>query len=451
MTKENQFNQTFLLFCLVALFLLGISCLSKEFKWQDFTLRKMDILQDIREQKAVVELPKLMRKDSLSSEFILQDSSIIGNSIEDYTEDQLGLSKFFAAIDSIKTHQNKVRLAFLGDSFVEGDILLGDMRDTLQTLWGGQGVGYVPITSEVAPFRRSFLQHYDRWTTLGIVKDAASHTDFGINGFVYYPENGASVRYEGGNYFKNTGNWSQIKLFYKAGKENQINYEVNQNGSDSSKLKPSQGKIGCWKLKNAPPKISKFSLQIPYSDSLHLYGMSLEGENGFYLDNFSVRGNTGGKFKYISTETFREFDSFLQYDLVVVQLGLNAVMPDLKNIPWYEIELDKIFEHLRQSFPSKPILIVGVADRGGKVDMDIKTMPAVPAIVNMQRKLAQKHHFLFWDMYHAMGGEGTMVRFANQRPALVNKDYTHLTHEGGKFMGHLFADLLLREKAKAQK
>jgi lysophospholipase L1-like esterase len=449
---KNYFNQTFQLTFLVTVFLIGISYLTKETTWQGKTLRKMDILQDIRFVEKKEEIaPKTMTFDSLSNLYSVQDSSIIGKHFEDYTEKQDGLKHFFAAIDSIKTHQNKVRIAFLGDSFVEGDILLGDMRDTLQTLWGGKGVGFVPMTSEVAPFRRSFQQHYSNWTTYGIVKEAGMNVDFGINGFIYYPQNGASVDFEGGNYFKNTRHWTQTKLFYKSEKKQSFFYKTNQNNELEGIFSPSKSLVNCWTTKNTESQISKFSLQIPNADSLVCYGMSLESESGFYLDNFSVRGNTGGKFKHISSEMFQKFDDYLQYDLIVVQLGLNAVLPDLENIPWYEIELDKIFEHLRRSFPKKTILLVGVADRGGKVGMDIKTMPAVPAIVNMQRRLAQKHHFLFWDMYHAMGGPETMLRFANQRPSLANKDYTHLTHEGGRVMGKLFAETLLGERVRNTK
>ena len=37
-----------------------------------------------------------------------------------------------------------VRIAFMGDSFVEGDILTADLRESLQETFGGGGVGFVP-------------------------------------------------------------------------------------------------------------------------------------------------------------------------------------------------------------------------------------------------------------------------------------------------------------------
>ena len=43
-----------------------------------------------------------------------------------------------------------VNVAFLGDSFIEGDILVEHFREALQTRFGGGGVGYVPLTSVTA-------------------------------------------------------------------------------------------------------------------------------------------------------------------------------------------------------------------------------------------------------------------------------------------------------------
>jgi hypothetical protein len=47
-----------------------------------------------------------------------------------------------------------------------------------------------------------------------------------------------------------------------------------------------------------------------------------------------------------------------------------------------------------------------------------------------------------------MGGPGTMIRFAAEKPALASKDFTHLTHEGGRTISRLFARVLLEEKAR---
>jgi lysophospholipase L1-like esterase len=124
------------------------------------------------------------------------------------------------------------------------------------------------------------------------------------------------------------------------------------------------------------------------------------------------------------------------------------VTNSLNNIRWYEAELDRTFKHLKKCFPGKPILVVSVGDRDGKIGTEILTMRSVPAIIQMQRNLARKHGLLFYDLFWGMGGPNTMLRFSYHRPRWANTDYTHLTHEGGKVVGIMFAKLFLQEQAK---
>ncbi len=161
-----------------------------------------------------------------------------------------------------------------------------------------------------------------------------------------------------------------------------------------------------------------------------------------------MRGNSGGPLKLLKPDFIRQFDAYRNYDLVVIQVGLNAVTNSLNNIRWYEAELDRTFSHLRSCFPGKPILVVSVGDRAGKNGTDLATMRGVPAIVAMQRTLARKHGFLFFDLFHGMGGPGTMVQMAQHKPRLANTDYTHLTHEGGRVIGYMFARLFLDEQMR---
>lgn len=459
---KNYLGQTFQLAALVAGLLLLVSAVSEEFTVGGISVRKMDILHDIRPDAPAADSLPLELPDSLmvkpgssmaaGPSWAMPDSAQLGKIFEDYTPGQHGLRAFYEAIDSIKTAGRTVRVAFFGDSFVEGDILLGDLRDTLQTVWGGQGVGFVPITSEVAQFRRTYKQSAfgGGWRTFGIVKNADSGQPFGINGFVYLPRPGGSVRYDGLGYFKNTARFDQFRLFYASDADVPFVWQNAGQQPQAARLPGKPGKIGQWKYALPSTGMGAFAVRFPDSTGAKLYGASLDGGTGFYLDNFSMRGLTGGKLRLIRPDIMRQFDDFLRYDLVVVQLGLNAVTNSLKNIPWYERELDETFEHLRKCFPDKPILIVSVADRGGKVSGELATMPAVWHIVSMQRALAQKHGFLFFDLYRGMGGAGTMLAFNHLRPKLANDDFTHLTHDGGHVVGQMLAKVFLDEHIRVR-
>jgi lysophospholipase L1-like esterase len=458
---KNYIGQTFGLSALVALLLILLSLWEKLPSIGGISFKTMDIFASVR-RAAPVAVDSSEWTDIPSDSFAMPDTAAygyptdsiadvpfgplppvdsfyFGKSIEDYTQQQTGLTTFFAAIDSIRSHQQTVRIAFFGDSFVEGDILLGDLRDTFQSVWGGRGVGYVPITSEVARFKRTLEHQYTGWNTQSIVKSDGNHPPFGVNGFVYLPKDNASVRYAGTPYFKNTRQWSTLRLFYQSPVSRVAVWKGNDREEAGFPLPATGGRAGQAALQK--PGLQSVNLRFPFTDSLWVYGASLEDGPGIYLDNFSVRGNTGGKLRKIDASVARQFDRMLQYDLIIVQLGLNAVTPNLDNIKWYRRELEQTFEHLQACFPGKPIVVFSVADRAGKINGELVTMPSVMAIANMQRELARRYGFLFFDLYHAMGGAGSMIRLSEHKPALANKDYTHLTHAGGRVVGHRIADI----------
>ncbi len=462
---KNYLSQTLLLTVLVILALTGLSLVPEEFPIGDFRLRKMDIFADIRSH----ELPAISEPEAVAPDSIQyvpedttalagidtaqapqtpippKDSAFFGRMIEDYTFDQQGLQRFFESVDSIK-YGHTVRIAWYGDSFVEGDILIGDLRDSLQTVWGGNGVGFVPITSEVARFKRTLTHNFSGWDTYSIVKKNGVHPPYGLNGFAYRPRPDARVRYDALKYFRHTQQWSKVRLFYADTTRNTVFCRLNGAPGELRPLPPTAGAVGVLDLNQ--PGMTSAEFQFTDPSGLVLYGAALEDGPGIYIDNFSVRGNSGGPLKLIGPKLIQKFDTYRQYDLVIIQVGLNAVTNTLTNIRWYEAELDRTFQHLRACFPDKPILVVSVGDRAGKSGDILATMRGVPAIVAMQRNLARKHGFLFYDLFWGMGGPGSIINLANHKPMLANKDYTHLTHEGGRVIGCMFARLFLDEQAK---
>ncbi|MFN0176554.1 MAG: GDSL-type esterase/lipase family protein [Saprospiraceae bacterium] len=469
--EKNYSKQALFLPILVLILLTGLSLLPAGLKLGDFELRKMDIFADVRDSTAVEAeslsetLPppdtfEYFPQDSLSTVLTdttniqpdslrvipPKDSVFFGKIIEDYSFDQQGLNRFFRAVDSISRGRT-VRIAWYGDSFVEGDILVGDLRDTLQTAWGGAGVGFVPITSEVAQFKRSLKHNFRDWTAYSIIKKSENRPKLGLNGYAYRPEPEAKAHYEGANYFKHTQRWNQVRFFYSSDSTCAFVWQAGGEAARQETLPAKPNRLSSWKWKGSEWGTNAFTFRFPETGGLLAYGATLESGPGIYIDNFSVRGNSGGPLKLLDPDFIRQFDAVQQYDLIVIQVGLNAVTNTLTNIKWYEAELDRTFKHLKTCFPGKPILVVSVGDRGAKEGTEITTMRGVPAVVKMQRNLARKHGLLFYDLFWGMGGPNTMLRFAHQRPRLANTDYTHLTHEGGKVVGIMMAKLFLQEQA----
>ncbi|MDE6569545.1 MAG: hypothetical protein K2K43_02860, partial [Alistipes sp.] len=74
-----------------------------------------------------------------------------------------------AFFDTLLFAQRPVRIAFLGDSFIEGDILTADLRERLQLAYGGGGTGFAPMASPLTAYRRSVKTASKGWTSYHIM------------------------------------------------------------------------------------------------------------------------------------------------------------------------------------------------------------------------------------------------------------------------------------------
>ena len=180
-------------------------------------------------------------------------------------------------------------------------------------------------------------------------------------------------------------------------------------------------------------------------------GASLEDETGFYIDNFAIKGNSGLGLQAINQKNLAAFDSLLNYDMIVLQFGLNVSNSPTKDFTGYIKGMTRLINKLKEAFPETPILLLSVSDRSQRQQGNFVTMPVIPYLIQAQEKIAFDNKLLFWNMFEAMGGENSMAGFANSIPALANKDYTHLNFAGGRKVGLAFARSFIYEVEKYKK
>ncbi len=131
-----------------------------------------------------------------------------------------------------------------------------------------------------------------------------------------------------------------------------------------------------------------------------------------------------------------------------MQYGLNTVIEDSLNYGRYAHGMIKVVEKLKRVYPKASILLVSVSDRSSNTSGEYKTMKAIPYMRNAQRLVATRAGIVFWDLYEAMGGENSMVKMTEGKPALAAKDYTHLNFKGGRKLSGKLARSLLYEWEK---
>lgn len=432
--QENYLKYSVLGTAMLLALLLALYAIP-EFDVGDFHFKRINMLADImpatKEQSTKVD-------SSLIVKPVYADTCKTGiTCVEDYTADTSGMQHFLSVLDSAGVRP--VRIAYFADSYVEGDIMLDPFRDTLQATFGGQGVGFVPITSEVAGFRQTVIHSYDNFTTYSIVGERNAEHPMGPAGHTFVPLEGNKVHYAAIKRPR-LNSFPTAVLYYG----NTDGAHVNLNDAPVE-LQASKG-ISKLRLGTGLQ-----ALNLSFEGKVDLYGVSFEDTKGITVDNFSVRGNSGLGLGYVNEQMYRSFDALHPYDLVVISYGLNVASPKAKNYDWYTKSMSSTIAMMKRAFPNASIVVVGCSDRGEKVNGELQTMPGVKELIEVQRKMAADNKVCFWDLFEAMGGDSTMVEWAGMKPKLVNGDYTHLTYYGGKKVADILMGTILYEKEKYER
>lgn len=442
MSNKNYINQTRTLVLLITLFLVAFSVITNLIP-DTLGLRKIDLLADIRYYPittdsviAKADTISIVEPDRNEVKIIAAEDIDRNNRIEDYSSNQQ-LRNFTSSLKQSK--QKKVRIAFFGDSFIEGDILCGDFRDTLQAIFGGQGVGFVPLASEVSQFRMTIQHTFKNWETFSLVSKKNNAPPLGFSGYCFVPEKGNLVSYKVPR--RALPGFDSLRLFFVNHANRRISYAIHDSIQVSAELQRSeQLQQVALDLRNSRTTVFSFT---PH-DSIFLYGASLESGHGVYVDNFAMRGNSGVGLSQIAESQITEFNSFQDYDLIILQYGLNIVNErDSLGYRWYIDRMTTVINRLKTAMPETPILLISVSDRSSNQNGIMGTIPAIPVMRDAQRTIAKRTGIAFWDLYTAMGGKNSMVTFVEHVPPLGAKDYTHLTHLGGKKIAKKLAEAIL--------
>ena len=419
-------------------------------------VRKYDLFSDFRNLVIIKkDTSPEKKKNVIASESLgktvgsnLKVSSNTG--ILDYGfEEKPSLQSFLEALSALKRKGNKVRIAYYGDSMIEGDLVTMTIRDSMQSLFGGSGVGWVPISSASEAFRKSILQTSDNFKTISLITPNPEKIPLGISGMVFLPKPGTQLFKDDNSrvLFKNgiTGirvnHFETVKLYYSNV------YDSAEVFVKADEYQPQYITLDtgtALRILQLPiPKGShQLELKFATKKEIYLHGISFESDEGISLDNFSLRGNSGATLGALDARLIDSFKSSENYDLLIFQYGLNVASGDPNNLSWYEIGFKKAIKSIQKKFPGTSILIISVSDKGFKQNGEIVTDPSIPEIVRIQEKIAQETGVAFFNLFNAMGGENTIKTWAEANPALAAKDYTHLNYKGAQKIGNLiFAEL----------
>lgn len=486
--KKNNLWKTFVLTLIVMAALFALFYIPR-FKVGDVELRRVNILSDVQNRdkdgNILAEVKadsadgiKVDKLDTMAVKVkrpVFVDSIPEGmTAIEDFASTNgynREMDHFYNAL--AKAGSSHVRIAYFGDSFIEGDILTMDLRNMFQSKYGGKGPGLVEINCVSSGFRRTVSTRASGWSEHHANAGSFNSSLSGIAGSYFIPSGSASYEIRGQKnvYANRLDTMDVATVYFTPGSGLSLSYSINGGSSqslyggaapqpvstaDSSsadsgthvaapRASTSEVSGGSVVAKSVNGRIGSFRLSASGGSSSRVYGVALDGKAGVSVDNFSMRGSAGYHLTQIPVSTLKGFAQVRPYDLIIIQFGLNVANAKQKDYSAYIQKMGQAIDNFKAAFPHASILVVSMGDRGKRgSDGQIHTMPGVQELVSYERKMASDHRVAFWNLYEAMGGDGSIARMKEKKQA--NLDYTHINFDGGKYVAKLLFDVLVNGK-----
>lgn len=443
---KNNLKYSLWLVLIVLLVLVGMHWLPS-ITINGYTLRRVDLLSDVRysEQEDEADLDSLLLPPVVKPAFV--DTCRSGMTcIEDYSDSTLrGMSPFYQALDRVKSGDKMVRIAVFGDSFIEADIFTADLRELLQKKYGGCGVGFVTITSMTSGYRPTIRHTFGGWSSHAVTDSVFfDKQKQGISGHYFVPRAGAYVELRGQNKYASLLDTCQRASIFFYNKDTlSLSVRVNKEEVQTHQIEP----VGRLQRMQVDGRIGAVRWTVAQADSTLFYGLAMDGKRGVVVDNFSLRGSSGLSLRDIPAAMMEDFNKHRPYDLIILEYGLNIATERGRNYDNYQKGLLTAINHLKECFPHAGLLLLSVGDRDYKTENgDLRTMPGVKNLIRYQQSVAAESGIAFWNMFEAMGGEGSMAKMVHAKPSMANYDYTHINFRGGKHLADLLYQTLIYGK-----
>ena len=361
---------------------------------------------------------------------ILPDEALI-TSVEEFRGDDFDtpLNRFY---EKLLAGQEPVRVAFMGDSFVEGDILTADLRELLQDTFTGGGVGFVPFASPFTGFRQTIKTTSKGWTPYNIMQRKSVPEpyvgDFFVSGWVARPAAGASTRWEMSSKRRHLEECSRARLLFICRQAASIGLTLNDG---EERIFEFEADDVVRQIVVEEKRITSLEMKVLSGEAGFTgIGADFDSTEGVAVDNFSIRSNNGQAMFWSSAAVNAQIHTMRAYDLVILQYGLNIMQADRHNYSLYGEQVEKMIRYAESCFPGAAILVMGVSDRSQRGEQGIVPMSSAVDLTASQREAAEKCGASFWNTYEAMQRLGGMTRFVEN--GWAGKDYTHINYAGGR-------------------
>lgn len=374
------------------------------------------------------------------------------------------LDPFFAQLMQTEAKQPGAvtRITHYGDSPITNDGITSTVRRVMQEHYGDAGHGFILIDKPWAWYGHqaiTFTSGGD-WDNSPMMGAKESDGDFGLGG-VSFRANGPGkyARFAPASEGETGKNFSRMEVYYLE-QPGGGQFSVDVNGADAQTVSTAADAAtsGFYEIKAANNGQNTFNVK-SVSGNVRLFGAVIENEGpGVVYDSLGVNGAYAGLLATaMNADHWAQQLQHRNPNLVIINYGTNeSQYASDDQMARYDKDLREVIRRVRVALPNVSILIVTPMDRGKRVaGGKIITLPSIPKIVEMQRRVALETGCAFFNTFAAMGGDGTMAKWAEGKGKnhLVGGDLTHPTAEGSEIVGRLIFeginDSYLKYKARA--
>ncbi len=342
------------------------------------------------------------------------------------------LVRLFEALAKLKdgTATSDVRFTQHGDSHTAADFGTGTARRALQLQFGDGGRGFVAMGQ---PWK-GYTQNDISAGMTGFVSVKTKYSKGKFSGDGIYGLGGGGIE---GNAVGSRA-WTSVRVptsqfeiaYLKQPKGGSFDVFVDgaKVGQVSTDANAIASGFSSFSVDEADHKIE---VRLHGDGKVRIFGVVLDrAANGVTFDSLGINGA-----QIISALRWKEKHLIEQVNhrgptAFILAYGTNestGMMPAEE----YETKLKELIHRFTSGAPNASCILLGPPDRAVKRGPgEWRTAPRILEVIASQRRVAKEVGCAFYDQLAAMGGPGSIAKWANERKPRATRDHVHLTKKG---------------------
>ena len=354
----------------------------------------------------------------------------------------------FRAFERARKEKKTVRVAHYGDSQIEMDRISQNLREALQTRFGGIGTGMFPALTRTP---MASVSHYASggFAFYTMVVDSTTRR---ANHYRYGPLAQVTSLYKNGTVtirarkekstLEHVKRFQSVSVLYGRASDD-FSVTVQSDTLGPRPVSRSKGGV-TWTTWTFSRPVERATVKM--TGNAEIYGVTTDGTGGVTVDNIPMRGSTGHVLTRIDRDLLKASFELDGTALVILQFGGNfvPVAKSSKAISGYMDQVREQIAYFREVAPRAKILFIGPSDMAVSTeDGRIVSYRRLPEVVDSLKAVSLASGAAYWDLYRMMGGQNSMAQWVRHSPAYAGPDYVHFTSTGAKLVGETLSRSLL--------